>query len=59
MPEMKVKNICYINLQAYVKFRPYLFEMLDQLNPHFELILYTSGERFYANAVMNCIESYQ
>lgn len=56
---MKVKNNYKINLQAYVKFRPYLFDMLDQLNPHFELILYTSGERFYANAVMNCIESYQ
>lgn len=29
--------------KAYLSFRPYLFEMLDELEHDFELILYTCG----------------
>jgi CTD small phosphatase-like protein 2 len=37
----------------YVKTRPYLKEVLRELRKEFELILFTSGSRAYANAIIN------
>jgi hypothetical protein len=34
--------------KAYLSFRPYLHEMLDELSKDFELILYTCGTASYA-----------
>lgn len=50
-------HIAYINkgknaVQIFVKVRPYMKEVLRQLRGHFELILYTSGSRSYANAIL-------
>lgn len=33
-----------LDVQAYLKFRPYMHQMLKKLSKYFELILYTSGE---------------
>lgn len=40
-------------IQIYVKTRPYLKETLRELRKEFELILFTSGSRAYANAIIN------
>jgi CTD small phosphatase-like protein 2 len=34
--------------KAYLSFRPFLYEMLDELSKDFELILYTCGTASYA-----------
>lgn len=34
--------------RAYLSFRPYLHDMLDELSKDFELILYTCGTASYA-----------
>ena len=34
--------------KAFLSFRPFLFQMLDKLYEHFELILYTCGTASYA-----------
>lgn len=34
--------------KAFLSFRPYLYEMLDELSKDFELILYTCGTSSYA-----------
>ena len=34
--------------KAFLSFRPYLHEMLDELSKDFELILYTCGTASYA-----------
>ena len=34
--------------KAFLSFRPYLYEMLDELSKDFELILYTCGTASYA-----------
>jgi len=43
-------------LKLYISFRPYLRDMLRQLKQDFELILFTSGQRDYANKIIDLIE---
>ena len=40
----------------YIQYRPFMRQMLRSLSQHFELILYTSSDSDYANAVINAIE---
>ena len=48
---IKIKVNKYGGCQkAYLSFRPYLFEMLEELSRDFELILYTCGTKSYAEA---------
>ena len=39
--------------EVYISFRPYLFEMLDQLKKNFELIIFTAGFKVYADTIIN------
>lgn len=41
--------------KAYLSFRPFVFEMLDELYQHFELILYTCGTAAYAAAFSEAV----
>jgi Dullard-like phosphatase family protein len=43
-------------VKAYLSYRPYLFEFLDALRNHFELILYTCGTAAYAAAFSESVE---
>jgi TFIIF-interacting CTD phosphatase-like protein len=42
-------------VKAYLSFRPYLIEMLMELEPDFELILYTCGTKEYARAFNDAV----
>jgi TFIIF-interacting CTD phosphatase-like protein len=44
------------SVKAYLSYRPYLFQMLDTLRNHFELILYTCGTASYAAAFAESVE---
>lgn len=44
------------SVKAYLSYRPYIFEMLDILRDHFELILYTCGTANYAAAFVESVE---
>ena len=44
------------SVKAYLSYRPYLFQMLDTLRNHFELILYTCGTASYAQAFSESVE---
>ncbi|CDW90362.1 nli interacting factor-like phosphatase family protein [Stylonychia lemnae] len=44
--------------KAYLSFRPYVFEMLEDLFPDFELILYTCGTQSYAAAFSECVHKW-
>lgn len=44
------------SVKAYLSYRPFLFEMLDAVRPHFELILYTCGTASYAAAFSESVE---
>jgi hypothetical protein len=41
--------------KAYLSFRPYLLEMLEELYNEFELILYTCGTSKYAAAFSEAV----
>jgi NLI interacting factor-like phosphatase len=43
-------------VKAYLSYRPFLFEVLDALRNHFELILYTCGTAAYAAAFAESVE---
>jgi hypothetical protein len=43
-------------VKAYLSYRPFLFEVLDALKNHFELILYTCGTAAYAAAFAESVE---
>ena len=43
--------------KGILKFRPYLFEFLNNLKPYYELISFTYGTRIYAEPILNEIES--
>ena len=43
-------------VKAYLSYRPFLFEVLDGLKNHFELILYTCGTAAYAAAFAESVE---
>jgi TFIIF-interacting CTD phosphatase-like protein len=43
-------------VRAFLSYRPYLFEFLDALRIHFELILYTCGTAPYAAAFSESVE---
>ena len=45
------------NNKGILKFRPYLFEFLNNLKPYYELISFTYGTRIYAEPILNEIES--
>jgi CTD small phosphatase-like protein 2 len=45
------------NVTAYLKFRPYMHKMLKKLSQNFELILYSSGNMHYGQAVMEYVET--
>ena len=50
--------IVSFTIQVFVQLRPHLIEMLDALKDHFELILFTSSNKVYCEAVIqNCIEN--
>lgn len=53
----KFQNRSQVN--AYLKFRPFMHKMLEKLAEEFELIVFTSGEPNYANAAIDCIEKNQ
>eukprot|EP00347_Sterkiella_histriomuscorum_P003489 403364102 len=42
--------------KAYLNFRPYLFDMLDELSKDFELILYTCGTASYAQVFAESVQ---
>ena len=44
------------SVKAFLSYRPHLFEMLDILRNHFELILYTCGTAAYAAAFAESVE---
>jgi len=44
------------SVKAYLSYRPHLFEFLDALRPHFEIILYTCGTAAYAAAFAESVE---
>ena len=44
--------------KAYLSFRPYLIEMLMDLEPDFELILYTCGTQEYARAFSKAVHKF-
>lgn len=43
----------------YISFRPFLFEMLERLKVHFELILFTAGFKSYAEMMVNEIQRFE
>ena len=43
--------------KGILKFRPYLFDFLNNLKPYYELISFTYGTRIYAEPILNEIES--
>ena len=43
-------------IKVYLSYRPFLFEVLDALQNHFELILYTCGTAAYAAAFAESVE---
>ena len=45
------------NNKGILKFRPYLFDFLNNLKPYYELISFTYGTRIYAEPILNEIES--
>ena len=45
------------NNKGILKFRPGLFDFLDNLKPFYELISFTCGTRIYAEPILNEIES--
>lgn len=44
------------SVKAFLSYRPYLFQMLDILKEHFEIILYTCGTASYAAAFSESVE---
>ena len=44
------------SVKAYLSYRPYLFQFLDSLRNHFELILYTCGTASYASAFAESVD---
>jgi hypothetical protein len=44
------------SVRAYLSYRPYLFQFLETLRNHFELILYTCGTASYAAAFAESVE---
>ena len=42
---------------AYMCFRPYLLEMLIELYPYFEIVLFTAGNMEYAQAFCKAVNS--
>lgn len=44
--------------KAYLSFRPFLFEMLNELYDDFELILYTIGTQSYAKAFSEAVHKF-
>jgi hypothetical protein len=62
MPENSIDTTIRIKVnrfggaqKAYLSFRPYVFDMLDELYPDFELILYTCGTQSYAKAFSEAV----
>jgi TFIIF-interacting CTD phosphatase-like protein len=43
-------------VKAFLSYRPFLFEFLDTVRNHFELILYTCGTAAYAAAFAESVE---
>jgi TFIIF-interacting CTD phosphatase-like protein len=43
-------------VKAFLSYRPYLFEMLDELSSDFEIILYTCGTASYASSFAEAVE---
>jgi TFIIF-interacting CTD phosphatase-like protein len=41
--------------EIYISFRPFLFETLQTLKKHFELILFTAGFEVYANTIVSVL----
>jgi len=41
--------------KAYLSFRPYLLEMLNELHTDFELILYTCGTKSYSSSFVEAV----
>ena len=41
--------------KAYLSFRPYLFDMLEELSDSFEIILYTCGTASYAQCFADAV----
>lgn len=46
----------YNNLQIYICFRPYLKETLDLLNKIFEVIIWSTNQPDYTNAILNILD---
>jgi len=42
--------------EIYISFRPYLFETLQALKKHFELILFTAGYDVYAKTIVRVLQ---
>ena len=61
MPENSIDTTIRIKVnrfggtKAYLSFRPYLIEMLMELEADFELILYTCGTSHYAAAFSEAV----
>jgi len=45
------------NLKGVVTFRPFLYEFLDEMYKHYELVIFTCGTVDYADPIINLIES--
>ena len=43
--------------QGYLKLRPFLFDFLDEISKYYELIIFTSATKFYADCLIDTIES--
>lgn len=45
--------------RAFLSFRPFLYEMLDELSKYFELILYTCGTESYAACFAEAVQKHR
>lgn len=48
-----------LKIKIGVFLRPYLQDMLDKLNPLFDICVYTASEKSYANAILDRIDPKQ
>ena len=44
------------SVKAYLSYRPFLFQFLNSMKNHFELILYTCGTASYASAFSESVD---
>jgi len=55
--QIEIKSGCIGIGQVYVKYRPYLFEFLDNMYKEFELVIFCKGSEICCKPILDSIES--